>query len=507
MTEKDLIKLISSAEQTTVQFKERISRESKTDISSEMAAMSNSQGGIIVIGVNDKQGEINPLSYQETQDTTNLLSDLATNGVVPSILINVENIAVEGGTVVVANIKRGLNKPYRDSKGVIWVKQGADKRKVFDNAELIAMLMDNGQMFPDSMPVKGTSVNDLDNDTVKKYLLNRFASYFERQGLSTAELSRQPIESVVAAIGKDLTLESLFTNAGLILPDGTLTIAALILMGKYPQRWLPAFTVRCVSFVGNSIGGEEFRDKSNGDADGNALHLYEYSMSFLTRNLRSVQVENDFNSLGELEISTVTLSELIVNAILHRSYVTEVPLRIFVFDNRVEIHSPGLLPKGVDTDNIKKGISIPRNKLLFSHGIFLLPYTGAGSGIVRALTKTPDIEFINDTEKNEFVAVIQRKENSAIIDKKPNAAAQTGNETGEVTISPKKKPESPSSITASILDFCQQPKSAKEILSHIGYAYHSRNIAKFIRPLINDGLLAPTITESPNDRRQKYVKR
>lgn len=70
-----------------------------------------------------------------------------------------------------------------------------------------------------------------------------------------------------------------------------MTVAALMLMGRYPQRWLPAFTVRCVSFVGNSIGGTEFRDKSGNDADGNALHLYNYIISFLTRNLRRKQVE------------------------------------------------------------------------------------------------------------------------------------------------------------------------------------------------------------------------
>lgn len=56
------------------------------------------------------------------------------------------------------------------------------------------------------------------------------------------------------------------------MEDGTLTVAALMLMGRYPQRWLPAFTVRYVSFVGNSIGGTEFRDKNGNDADGNAIH-------------------------------------------------------------------------------------------------------------------------------------------------------------------------------------------------------------------------------------------
>ena len=98
--------------------------------------------------------------------------------------------------------------------------------------------------------------------------------------------------------------------------------------------------VRCISFVGNSIGGTEFRDKSGNDADGNAVHMYNYIISFLTRNLRHKQVEKDFNSPGELEVSMTSLSEIVANGILHRSYVIEAPLRVFIFDNRIEIHSP-----------------------------------------------------------------------------------------------------------------------------------------------------------------------
>ena len=94
------------------------------------------------------------------------------------------------------------------------------------------------------------------------------------------------------------------------------SIGVIALMGKYPQRWLPAFTVRCISFVGNSIGGTEFRDKSGNDADGNAVHIYNYIISFLTRNLRHKQVEKDFNSPGELEVSMTSLSEIVTSAIL-----------------------------------------------------------------------------------------------------------------------------------------------------------------------------------------------
>ena len=120
-------------------------------------------------------------------------------------------------------------------------------------------------------------------------------------------------------------------------------------------------------------------------------------------------MEKDFNSQGELEVSIASLSEIVTNGILHRSYVIEAPLRVFIFDNRIEIHSPGLLPEGVSMESIKHGASVPRNKLLFNHGINLLPYTGAGSGITRALKFTPDIKFANDETLNEFVVTVERR--------------------------------------------------------------------------------------------------
>ena len=151
---------------------------------------------------------------------------------------------------------------------------------------------------------------------MRDYLLSRFRSDFERQQLPIVELKHKSLSEIAGIISQ--TPEGILKNNGLIMENGTLTLAALMLMGKYPQRWLPAFTVRCISFVGNSIGGTEFRDKSGNDADGNAVQTYQYIISFLTRNLRHKQVEKDFNSPGELEVSLTSLSEIVANAILHR---------------------------------------------------------------------------------------------------------------------------------------------------------------------------------------------
>lgn len=134
--------------------------------------------------------------------------------------------------------------------------------------------------------------------------------------------------------------------------------------------------------------------------------------SFFTRNLRTVQVKKEFNSIGELEIPYICLVELVVNALVHRSLNWNAPIRIFIFDKRVEIHSPGTFPNGLSVDDIVAGISMPHNNFLFANAIYLLPYTGAGSVIQRALNQNVKLSFSNSEASHEFVITIARNSNS-----------------------------------------------------------------------------------------------
>ena len=127
MNSEKLLQMRDLAEAGKVQFKERIT--DKADIATEMIAFSNSHGGKIIIGVKDKTGKINALSFLEIQETTNTLSNIASENVIPNVLIETENVSVDGGAVIIATIPEGKNKPYHDNKGVIWVKNGADNRR------------------------------------------------------------------------------------------------------------------------------------------------------------------------------------------------------------------------------------------------------------------------------------------------------------------------------------------------------------------------------------------
>ena len=533
----DILKQIKAGEVSGMQFKERIL--DKYDIACELVAFSNSHGGKLVVGIKDKTGETNALSYSEVQETTNLLSDMASENVVPSILIKIDTVEVEDGYLVIATVKEGLNKPYHDNKGIVWMKNGADKRKVFDNAELAEMMTDCGSFAPDEAGVRDATINDLDETTIKQFLGNRFERVLEKKGLIGDTFDEASLDVICSAIAKGHDCEKILRNLRFIRPDGTLTVAAMLLFGRYTQRWMPMMTAKCICFAGNSIGGKVFRDKVNdSEMEGNLLHQYDTIMDFFTRNLHNVQVGDEFNSMGKLEIPYSSLVEFTVNSLVHRSLNLKAPVRIFIFDNRVEIHSPGALPNGLTIEDIKAGTSMPRNMFLFNNAIYLLPYTGVGSGITRALDENVNVTFTNNDKAQEFVITVWRGESNQVEDHDTGLRhsdtglrhsdtdldtglrhsdtdldtglrhsdtdldtglrhSDTDLDTKKVTLTNKEK---------DIVNFCSVPRTAKEILDRIGVSMHSKNRERYITSLVAAGYLQMTNPDNPTASNQKYKK-
>ena len=543
----DISKQIKAGEVSGVQFKERIL--DKYDIACELVAFSNSHGGKLVVGIKDKTGETNALSYSEVQETTNLLSDIASENVVPSILIKIDTVEVEDGYLIVATVKEGLNKPYHDNKGIVWVKNGADKRKVFDNAELAEMMTDCGSFAPDEAGVRDATVNDLDAATIKQFLGNRFERVLEKKGLTGDAFNEASLDMICSAIAKGHDCEKILRNLRFIRPDGSLTVAAMLLFGKYTQRWMPMMTAKCICFAGNSVGSKVFRDKVNdADMEGNLLHQYDTIMDFFTRNLHNVQVGDEFNSMGKLEIPYTSLVEFTVNSLVHRSLNMKAPVRIFIFDNRVEIHSPGALPNGLTIDDIKAGTSMPRNMFLFNNAIYLLPYTGVGSGITRALDEDINVTFMNNDKAQEFVITVWREESNQVegesnqvgnlVEQKSNQVQDsdtrlrhsdtdldtsendldtqlrhsgTDLDTSENDLDTRLRHSDTPKVSLSnkqrdIVNFCSVPRTTKEILDRIGVSMHSKNRERYITSLVAAGYLQMTNPENPTASNQKYKK-
>ena len=224
--------------------------------------------------------------------------------------------------------------------------------------------------------------------------------------------------------------------------------------------------------------------------------------------------------MGKLEIPYTSLVEFTVNSLVHRSLNMKAPVRIFIFDNRVEIHSPGALPNGLTIDDIKAGTSMPRNMFLFNNAIYLLPYTGVGSGITRALDEDINVTFMNNDKAQEFVITVWRGESNQVEDldtglRHSDTDLDTGLrysdtnldtglrhsgtdlDTKRVTLTNKEK---------DIVNFCSVPRTTKEILDRIGVSMHSKNRERYITSLVAAGYLQMTNPDNPTASNQKYKK-
>jgi len=293
---------------------------------------------------------------------------------------------------MVVTVPEGISKPYADNDGVFWVKSGADKRRVTSREEVQRMLQSADLVHADEVPVEGTTSGDID--------LEHFGAFFEKQ-------YGEPLDNMLDKAG--ISLGQLLNNLGLAR-EATLNLAGVMLFAHNPQRHRPAFVIKAVSFVGNDPAGDKYRDSQ--DIGGCLRDLYKGMISFLTRNLRRLQNQKGFNTEGDLEVPPAALEELVVNMLLHRDYFISAPWRVMLFDNRIELISPGALPNNLTVENIRNGVSNIRNPLIASFATKELPYRGIGTGIRRALAVVPTLELESDHDRNLFTARIPRKGSS-----------------------------------------------------------------------------------------------
>ena len=382
----DLIELIGRGEDSHTQFKQNIT--SPESLAGDLVAFSNSKGGKILIGISD-QGQVVGLSAENIRRINQMISNTATDRVRPSINPQTENVAVGGNVVIVVTVAEGISKPYSDNGGVFWMKSGSDKRRVTAREEVQRLLQSADLVHADEVPVEGTTAGDID--------LGHLGHFFEKQ-------YGKPLDKALEDAG--LPLIRLLDNLGLAR-GAALNLAGLMLFGQHPQKNRPAFAVKAVSFVGTDPAGDKYRDSQ--DIVGCLRDLHKEAMSFLARNLRRLQGEKGVNTEGDLEVPLPALEELVVNMFLHRDYFVSAPWRIFLFDDRIELISPGALPNNLTIENIRNGVSVIRNPLIASFATKELPYRGIGTGIRRAVASIPNLQLESDHDRNLFTAKIPRK--------------------------------------------------------------------------------------------------
>ena len=384
MTEETFKDICLCGETTKVQFK--LEFTSQKEIAKEMIAFANTKGGSILFGVEDKTGKLVGMTYDQLQQTARDLGNTAQEQVRPTIYIETDVVKADDKHFLVCTISEGRNKPYKNLQGEIWVKQGADKRRITENAEILALFQDSGSYQADAAGVNDTTFDDLDRYAIDDYLQKVYSTGLDGFGNKAEQVLR---------------------NIHVLNHNGIPTLAGYLFFGKHPEYNCPTMMVKAVSFFGNELAGTQYRDTK--EILGNMPQVYDKGMAFLKANLHNVQEPGaSFNSLGKLEIAEDVLEEVLQNALVHRDLLRSAPIRIFIFDNRVEIISPGALAGGLTIDDIRNGKTYQRNPYMATFATNALHYRGIGSGIVRILAENPSIELDNDVEGKEFKVIIWR---------------------------------------------------------------------------------------------------
>lgn len=378
---EELLSIISGGQNIRSQFLAAITSEHSVD--KQMAAFANGVGGKLLIGVSHK-GELKGIASKNVRKFNSIIANAASGYIRPAVPFEVQAVRVSGRIVIVVSVPPGAHKPYMDGGGLIWQQVDGGRHISHTEAELRSLLQSTDFMQADATAIPDTGPTSIEQIEVANLI---------------AHLGGPRPRSVSDAWTQ-------LRQMGLVRAE-RLTLAGLLLVGKYSQFVRPQFCLRAVCFLRNDISSSRFLDSEN--FEGRLPNVLSGAFAFLRRNLRKVQTRRSFNSPGRLEIPESVIEEILCNALLHRDYLISAPTRLFLFEDRLEIVSPGWLAGGLTVENISSGSTFIRNPLLTSFATRgLLPYRGLGTGIRRVLRHFPATQFINDTDAMLFRVILPR---------------------------------------------------------------------------------------------------
>jgi predicted HTH transcriptional regulator len=463
MTTAEFLQILARGEDSRHQFKRDFTN------ADSLAALANGSGGQILIGVVD-EGQPVGLTQQDIARLKQLLSNAASQHVRPPLSPTSQSIQTDQGLVLVVNVALGLNKPYMDLQGRVWVKNGADKRHVTAREEMQRLFQASGLLQADQVPVRNTRWADIDERAFARYVERRF--------------KQSPQQD-------DLPLPALFENLQLA-SEGVPNLAGLLLFGKNPERHLHVCMIAAVCFPGTKLSDSRYLDSEN--IQGSLEEQFQSGMGFIKRNLHHVQGDQGFNSLGLLEVPEEAFIELLVNALVHRDFFTNATIRLFIFADRVEIISPGSLPDSLTQEQIRTGRSNRRNKVLAEHAAHILPYRGLCTGIPRALGAWPRIDLIDEHDGNQFKAVLWRPRSEQVEQK-----LVAKNEPVTEQITPEVTPE-----VMKMLMALKGEMMRSEIMAALGLKDEKHFREHYQQACISLGVIEMTQPDKPRSSKQRY---
>ncbi len=359
MNKTELLEHIANRENSRVEFKRDDCRPD--DLATEMAALLNLEGGIILLGVED-DGRISGLT-RSRRAAEEWVMNIARQNLQPAIIpiwtcMEME-CDKEVGIVELAADSPG--KPYKARRGKAWVtftRVGSNSRestreeesRLYQAARLVRYEI---KAVPDTGP------EGFDMDRIENYyrdVLNRLV----------------PTRANLDSWRRLLLNSDLLVAAG---DDVVVSVAGLLLFGDHPNRRLPQAGVTAVAFPGSrkdydTVDEERIRGPltSRVSRRGAAVEkgVIDRTVDFVKRNMGSVAWLDGGRRRRKRAFPVDAVREAVVNAVTHRDYAREgTDIEVSLYRDRMDVISPGRLPNGVTVEKMREGVvRVARNELL-----------------------------------------------------------------------------------------------------------------------------------------------
>ena len=353
MTRTDLLEIIRNGENSGVEFKRDVVQN--RDLAKELVAFANFEGGIVLLGVED-DGSVSGITRDKPEEfVMTTCRDKVRPGLIPFYEV-VKDVG-PGKDVAVVRVSRGfdVHTLWHDNKNTYFIRVGTQSREPTPE-ELGRLFQQLGGFRAELRPVSGATLADLD--------IRRLRNYFVR-------VRQQDVPDD----GDEAAWKTLLFNTEIMVDDGV-TVSGVLLFGRTPNRFLPQAGIDAAAFPGASKDyAARERAALRGPMtpllnDGGEIveaGLVEQALAFVNRNVAVVsQLEAGGARREEMPAyPTEAVREAIVNALVHRDYLlSSTDIELSIYDDRMEIVSPGRLPNGITPARMLTGCRAARNQLI-----------------------------------------------------------------------------------------------------------------------------------------------
>jgi predicted HTH transcriptional regulator len=346
----DLLDLLRRSEGKTLEFKRDLS--SPAGALKSIVAFANTSGGVLLVGVEDEtrsvRGVPDPLDLEER--LANLISDRIT----PRLLPELEIVPWRGSYVVAVQVFPSPTRPhYLTREGPergVYVRVGSTNRLA--DAELVEELRRyaRGEAY-DEQPMP-----ELDSEAVDFRVASE--SFAPTRRLRPTDLE---------------TLHLVTTHQGRTVP----TVGGVLLFGADRERYFPDAWIQ----AGRFRGMDKSRIIDHVEIHSPPLRAVEEAINFVHKHLHHGATIGPVRRVEQWTLPPLAVREAVINAVAHTDYRQRgAPIRLAIFDDRLEVENPGLLPFGLTVDDLHRGVSKLRNRVIgrVFHTLGLIEQWGSG---------------------------------------------------------------------------------------------------------------------------------